>query len=216
MLLTELYEKRKLLTRIGAPLAVGLGVILGFFIFGQEKISRYETILDVEQVKWRYETYFVNNNLLALESSPLGNGSGSASAAARHVAAAKFTQTETAFSKLAYEVGIPGLAAYLWMLIAVLLHARRALRAVTASRLRMYGRGFMGIAIMTFLTSFNGWPLDVPPANALFWVFAGMALLLPRLQERLWQDEATAAALTVEAPLEAAEPDEAAPSPTRA
>lgn len=219
MMLTELFEKRRMLPRIGAPIVVGLGLALGFFIFGQEKISRYETILDVEQVKWRYETYFVNNNLLALENSPLGNGSGSASAAARHVASASklFTQTETAFSKLAYEVGIPGLVAYLWMLLSVIFGARRALRSVTAPRLRLYGRGFMGIAIMTFLTSFNGWPLDVPPANALFWVFAGAALLLPHLQDRLWQDALAAASPPpVAQPEPGVDPTAGAPAPTRA
>ena len=45
----------------------------------------------------------------------------------------------------------------------------------------LYGRGFLALAIMTFATSFNGWPLDVPPNNALFWMFGGVALAMHHL-----------------------------------
>jgi hypothetical protein len=80
---------------------VTIGIVLGFFLFGQEKLSRYETILDLEQVRWRYETYFIGANVDAVSASPLGFGSGVASAVARHVGGGLFFPTETAFSKLA-------------------------------------------------------------------------------------------------------------------
>jgi hypothetical protein len=179
MLATEVYNKRAFLPRFAAPVVIVLGLAVGFFVMGQEKLGRYETILDLEQVKWRYETYFVANNLDAIAASPWGNGSGTASTAARHVGSVRFQRTETAVSKLAYEVGIPGLLAYLWVLAAVLRRGSRNLRGLRSPRMHLFGRAFMGIALLTFLTSFNGWPLDLPPLNALFWVFAGIALCAP-------------------------------------
>lgn len=181
LLLTEVFYQQSLLSRLTGPVMIGAGLLLGFFIFGQEKLSRFESILDVEQVRWRYETYFVRHNLFALETSPLGSGSGAASVAARHVGGTRFVATETAFSKLAYEVGIPGLLAYFWMLGSIIRRARHVLRTARSRRMVLYGRGFVALGIMTFATSFNGWPLDVPPANALFWIFGGIAVATPVL-----------------------------------
>jgi hypothetical protein len=182
MLVTEVYTKRRFLPRLAAPIVIAVGLLLGFFLFGQEKLDRYETILDVEQVKWRYETYFVANNLDAIAASPWGHGSGAASTAARHVGTIRFGRTETAVSKLAYEVGIPGLIAYFWMLGAVVRRSVRSLRGLASYRMLLFNRAFLAIALTTLVTSLNGWPLDLPPANALFWIFGGIALGAPYLE----------------------------------
>jgi hypothetical protein len=181
VLLAEGFRKRKVLTRLAAAGAIGLGILLGFFLLGEAKLARYETVLDLAQVKWRYETYFIGHNLTALRASPLGGGSGSASAAARHVKGLQVMATETAFSKIVYETGIPGVVAFLWMLGALLLRSRRIIRNLKDPSLLWFSRAFSAVAVITFLTSFNGWPLDVPPMNALFWALGGMLLASPAL-----------------------------------
>src|SRR5262249_13765183 len=93
-LLAEGFLKSKVLTRLAAGAALGFAIAVGFLLLGEAKLARYETVLDLEQVRWRYETYFIGHNLTALQLSPLGGGSGSASAAARHVKALPVQATE--------------------------------------------------------------------------------------------------------------------------
>lgn len=183
LIMTEIfYYERALVKKLLAPAIIGLGVVTGFFVFGEEKLARYESILDLEQVKWRYETYFVKHNLQAIERAPLGKGSGSASAAARHVGGTRFLSTETFLSKVVYETGIPGFVAFLWAFLAVLLRGWRTVRRVGDRDLALFGRAHISLALLVLGTSFNGWPLDIPPLNALFWVFTGLTLSLPHLE----------------------------------
>jgi hypothetical protein len=179
LLLTDLLYGRGLVRKIVAPLVTVAGILLGFFLFGQGKVARYETILDMAQVKWRYEMYFVRHNLEAIQKSPLGQGSGSASVAARHVGGTKFWATETALSKIVYETGIPGFLAFVWMLVALLRRLWRVQRGLQSRDLVLYARAMFALSLVVLGTSFNGWPLDVPPVNALFWLFAGLALAAP-------------------------------------
>lgn len=174
VLLTEILHGRGLVRKVVAPMVVGLGILVGFFVLGSEKISRFETIFDMQQVRWRWETYFIEHNLRAIEASPLGNGSGAASTAARHVGAIKFAATETALSKTVYEVGIPGFLAYCWILLALLRRTWRARRGGGDRRLALFARAFFALGVIVFATSFSGWPLDLPPMNALFWAMGGL------------------------------------------
>jgi hypothetical protein len=85
-------------------------------------------------------------------------------------------------------VGIPGILAYFWMLASVIRRARFALRNTVSRRTVLFGRGFLALAIVFFLTSLNGWPLDVPPSNALFWMIGGIALTMHRMTPSLQID----------------------------
>jgi hypothetical protein len=181
LLLCELLQQGRLSRKLWAPLLLGVGLALGFFVLGEDKLSRYEAILDVDQVRWRYETYFVRHNLDAIRESPLGLGAGSASTAARHIGGLSFRATETFISKLAYEVGLPGILALLWLMSALCRRLWQVTRGLVDPELALLARAMLAIAVIVLLTSFNGWPLDVPPMNALFWAFAGVALALPAL-----------------------------------
>jgi len=184
VILSGAFTERGFARKVAAPVAAAAGILLGFFFLGESKLARYETVLDMEQVRWRYETYFVRHNLEAIEQSPLGHGSGVASTAARHVGGVRFRATETAISRLAWEVGLPGILAYLWALVSLLRRVRQVTRETLDRELLLMSHAFFALGLVVFATSFNGWPLDVPPLNGFFWMLAGMVLLAPRLDRR--------------------------------
>jgi hypothetical protein len=181
LVLTELFYGRGLLKKLVAPAVIALGLYAGLSLMGKGVLDRFETIFDAAQVEARYRTYFVRHNLDAIQNSPLGHGSGTAAAAARHVGRVKFHATETAFSRIVYETGLPGVAAFFWLLVSLLRRCQRTYRHLADRQLTSFTRAFFVLGVIVTLTSLSGWPLDLPPLNALFWVFAGIALATPYL-----------------------------------
>jgi hypothetical protein len=181
VVLTEVFSGQRQRKLVAALSVLAVALVTGFIVFGKGAVARYETIFDYQQVRSRYQSYLIDHNLEAIERSPLGHGAGVAATAARHVGGLKFFMTETFVSKTVYEVGLPGLAAFLWAMIALWRRHRHAARYIHDPDLARIGHAQIGLASIVLLTSLNGWPLDVPPLNALFWLFAGIALALPAL-----------------------------------
>ena len=119
------------------------------------------------------------------------------------------------FAKTVAELGLIGLAALLAVFVATLVLAWRSRQATANLRWGSAGAAFAAYYIVMPLHALKGWPLDWEPANIYFWMFAAMAVMLPRLSERLRQaPRATLQQLWLSA--RAARRGQAAPRPVSA
>ena len=153
----------------------------------------------------------------AMRDYPLGLGTGMSTIAARHVLGAdsQLVLFESQFAKTVAELGLIGLAALLAVFVATLVLAWRGRQATAGLRWGSAGAAFAAYYIVMPLHALKGWPLDWEPANIYFWMFAAMAVMLPRLSERIRQaPRATLQQLWLSA--RAARRGQAAPRPVSA
>jgi len=110
----------------------------------------------------------------------LGLGPGTDTNAARNVAdpglfdAIGGSWQESYLVKSWIELGVPGLLLVVWMLVAVMRNVSGRAAATGAARSLVAASG--GFLIAALATSIKGAILDQAPANAYFWLFAGIAI----------------------------------------
>jgi hypothetical protein len=109
----------------------------------------------------------------------LGLGPGTDTNAARNVAGPGLFDAiggwqESYLVKSWIELGVPGLLLVVWMLVAVTRTVSG--RAVAAGPARSMAAASGGFLIAAVATSIKGAILDQAPANAYFWLFAGIAI----------------------------------------
>jgi hypothetical protein len=101
----------------------------------------------------------------------IGHGTGTALGAARYVTGGQVPDAfESAWYSPYYMFGIWGLLAYVWLYLAVLRAAWHGVRSLPKQR-RWISSGLFAFLLVEAVI-FT--PINYPPTNVLFWVFAGM------------------------------------------
>jgi len=113
----------------------------------------------------------------ALISSPLGRGIGYASPGSRYVTTG-WTFTESFVAYLIYELGIVGLALYIWILASLVRLGFRIHRGLSDSGLRWLAVGIVVYQLAIISISGTYCPLNFPPTNVYFWFFGGAIMKL--------------------------------------
>ena len=114
----------------------------------------------------------------ALASSPLGGGLGSASPGTRYVTTT-WTFAESFVEYLIRELGIVGLALYIWMLTSLVSLGFRIRRGLSDSGLRWLVIGLIVYQLTIIGQSATYSPLNFPPTNVYFWFLSGVMMKLP-------------------------------------
>jgi hypothetical protein len=101
----------------------------------------------------------------------IGHGTGTALGAARYVTGGNAPgQFESGWFQPFYMFGIWGLLAYLWLYSAVLRAAWQGVRSLPAERRWLS----TGLFVFLLLTAAVSGPINYPPTNVFFWLFAGL------------------------------------------
>lgn len=120
----------------------------------------------------------------------LGRGLGKATNSARVFG--EIVLVETYHPKLLYEVGYPGLIAFLIFTTNLVVVTFKSYRSVKISSIRSFGSSFW--VFILIISYFPYWyPLDTDPVAVYYWLFAGVILKLPAIdkqeQQKLSQDD---------------------------
>jgi hypothetical protein len=177
---------------LGAILLGLAAVCLMALLLGEAVLGRLETLLSAETYYQRLSGP-IEQAMNILARTPLGWGMGCASQGARHVMSAgqiiQFVENYPA--KLAYEMGWPGLLAFIWVVGAVIVQGFRSYRQSRTPETRWVA-GCLGIYLAgVLLLLVEGTALDKLPANVFSWFLLGTLLRIPELS---WQTSTPAAA----------------------
>ncbi len=119
-----------------------------------------------------------------LRRFPMGQGTGTSTAGARHVMnaaeASRFFAYEGYYAKTIAELGIPGLMILVSLFAVMAAYAARIVVALRG-RIRSAAAAFGAFLVVVELDSFKGYHLDLDPTNVYFWLFAGILFRLPFL-----------------------------------
>jgi cell division protein FtsW (lipid II flippase) len=117
----------------------------------------------------------------------LGNGLGRATNSARTFGSDALI--ETYYPKVLFEIGWPGLIAFLLLVTSLTVITFKVYRSVKEQNLRSYGASFW---VFVLVISYNTYwyPLDTDPVSVYYWFFAGVILRLPEIekQEKLLEE----------------------------
>ncbi len=114
-----------------------------------------------------------------------GNGLGAATSGARQFAGEEGTRLiETYYVKLLYEIGIVGFLTFMSVVTILTILTFKAYRRIKNPRLRLWG---CCLWIFVLFISYNPYyyPLSVEPASVYYWLFAGILLKLPELEDKI-------------------------------
>jgi hypothetical protein len=128
--------------------------------------------------------------LQAIATAPLGMGTGTNTGAARYALADPdaFIGIENYYAKAVYELGMPGLLVVAGLFLTIIFISLKARRRMLTPDLRYGANALLAFLVAIFLISFKGWQIDLDPVNVYYWLFAGILLKLPVLEESLlWQ-----------------------------
>jgi hypothetical protein len=123
----------------------------------------------------------------AIAAAPLGMGTGTNTGAARYALADPdaFIGIENYYAKAAYELGIPGLLVIAGLFLTIIFISLKARGKMLTPNLRCGANALLAFLVAIFLISFKGWQIDLDPVNVYYWLFAGILLKLPILEESL-------------------------------
>ena len=162
---------------------VGFASILVIFAALSPGILRER--LDIFIARWNAsppQDFILNQFGFALRENMglLGLGLGRATNSARIFG--DTTLVETYYPKLLYEIGPLGTLAFLGVVTTLSVLTFKAWRSLQDKSLRGYGISFW---LFILLISYNTYyyPLDVDPIAVYYWLFAGVLLKLPKLEE---------------------------------
>jgi hypothetical protein len=121
----------------------------------------------------------------AIQLAPMGMGTGTNTGAARYAVSdpSAFIGIENYYAKAIVELGIPGLVVVLGLFVAILFNGLKARRTMTLPVSRCCSNALLTFAIIILLNSFKGCQIDLDPVNVYYWLFAGILLKLPVLEQ---------------------------------
>ena len=158
-------------------------VAAGFAVSRVTAVALYEHISDLSGAYAQDTAY--GALMHAIATSPMGSGTGTNTGPARYAfdRPELFTPIENYYAKVVYELGIPGLL-LIWLLFAALIWPGLSMRRrLCDPGLRACAAALVAFLIALTLYSFKGWFIDLDPVNVYFWVFAGLLVRLPHLQD---------------------------------
>jgi hypothetical protein len=121
----------------------------------------------------------------ALHSAPLGMGTGTNTGAARYALndPSAFVGIENYYAKSLYELGLAGGLIVAALFLAIIVVGFKVRAGAKLAEFRCWASALLAFFLVMFLNSFKGWLLDLDPVNVYYWVFCGLLLKLPILQE---------------------------------
>lgn len=167
------------------PIAAGVSVVLfvsfSFFNpeFIQERIDsfvgRWNAAPPQNFIMAQFE-YSLNN-----QSGLLGRGLGKATNSTRVFGPVSLV--ETFHPKLLFEIGYPGLIAFMIFITHITVLSFKSYRSVRDRALRSFGSSFW--VFMLIIGYFPYWyPLDTDPVAVYYWLFAGILFKLPDIDKK--------------------------------
>ena len=181
-------KARRVIKRVimmGGMTLAGLILMGGFLGGGLGKLMGF-----ISEVTVSYLSGALYENIgTALDATWIGFGPGMATGPARFAfgsvdeAFAASPGIESHYAKAIYELGIPGLLLTLAILGRLLWVGYVHFKRLHDPDLKIFGAGLFALLITTAVYLMKGSVLDYDPLNIYFWLFAGMLMKLPQLEE---------------------------------
>ncbi len=176
MTLTEKSPQKRSLTW-------GIIAIVSLLLFSQ--LGEFRELIGRFISRWQYspptnfmvdQFQWLSDNRLTL----LGRGLGRASSLARRLGEIRLI--ETFYVKVIYEIGILGFLAFLGVVTTLTVQTFKAYRSLKSKNLKTIG---LCLWIFILFISYNSYyyPLAVDPVAVYYWLFGGVLLKLPEIEE---------------------------------
>jgi hypothetical protein len=170
---------------IGGSLLLGWAAVTGLF-----GIALWEMYSFVAALFSHYAGEVAYGGLVqALETAPLGMGTGTNTGAARYALTDPTTLVgiENYYAKAVYELGLPGLVVVAGLFLGVIVLGLKTLTEARIPDTRCWASAIVAFAIVMCLNSFKGWLIELDPVNVYYWIFCGLLLKLPALQPQIFE-----------------------------
>jgi hypothetical protein len=126
----------------------------------------------------------------ALETPAIGQGLGIASPGVERILLPEGMSptrpinkpSESFMAALVYQLGIPGLMLFYFIIVMLMLNGWRAVRACRGTDVALLASAILAYQVAICIDSWTYSPLHFPPSRILFWFWAGVLLRLPKLQ----------------------------------
>lgn len=181
LILTGQVANLKRFIPIGTGLAVVLFVAFSFFNpdFIQERIDSFVGRWNTAPPTAFIEEQF--NYAIGNQEGILGRGLGKATNSTRVFGSVSLV--ETFHPKLLFEIGWPGLIAFMIFVSHLTILSFKSYRSVKDRALRSFGSSFW--VFLLIITYFPYWyPLDTDPVAVYYWLFAGVIFKLPDIDKQ--------------------------------
>lgn len=202
-------------TRIATWALAGYAILAyGFTFLGPAVADRFASVASAEQVTRFRSTYFGQLVLPLLGRDVFGAGLGVATIGARHFAEemTEIELVESYLGILAREMGILGLASFLWAAVAIVRVTLQLRSSVDDPEVTVVWHALAVYVVLTVLIFPVSTSIDHAPTNFYFWFSLGALIRLAELEQwRRWLAESAVAHPALEPPPEA----ETASSPAR-
>ena len=166
------------------PIGIGLALILTIVATYNPQIVQQR--VDSFVARWNTSPphLFIQEQInfaVRQQKGILGRGLGKATNSAR--AFGPTALVETYHPKLLYEVGYPGLIAFMIFVTNLVIVTFRSYRSVKDQTINSFGSSFW--VFILIITYFPYWyPLDTDPVAVYYWLFAGIILKLPVIDKQ--------------------------------
>lgn len=165
------------------PFGIGLALILGLVATYNPQIVQQR--VDSFVARWNTappHQFVLEQFNFAIEQQKgiLGRGLGKATNSARAFGATALV--ETYHPKVLYEVGYPGLIAFMLFTTNLVIVTFGSYKKVKDKTINSFGSSFW--VFILIITYFPYWyPLDTDPVSVYYWFFAGVLLKLPAIEK---------------------------------
>jgi hypothetical protein len=164
------------------PIALGLTLLLGgaAVAFPDVVQERWDSLIGRVGASNPADFIAEQAESSAKRAGLFGNGLGRATNSAR--AFGRTFLVETWFPKILFELGKPGLTLFLLMVTVLTWETFKSYRSVKDKSLRNFGACFW---VFIFIISYQTYwyPLDTDPVCVYYWLFAGITLKLPAIDQ---------------------------------
>jgi hypothetical protein len=157
----------------------------GYSFLGEGVKDRFASIASYEHIERFQSTYFGQLFLPKLMERPMGSGLGTATIGTRHFSEFhEIELVESYFGIIAFETGILGLCAMLWVSFAILRFLFRSKRFFNPTTSSMPAYGFAVYIFFTILILPVSTCIDSAPSNLYFWFSIGTVMKLADLERK--------------------------------
>jgi hypothetical protein len=172
--------------RLAASAFVGYVLLAyGYSFLGEGVKDRFASIASFEHIERFQSTYFGQLFLPKLLEKPMGAGLGTATIGTRHFSEFhEIELVESYFGIIAFETGVLGLFAVLWLSFAILRFLFRSKRFFSRTTLSMPAYGLAVYVFFTILILPVSTCIDSAPSNLYFWFSIGSVMKLVDLERK--------------------------------